>query len=192
MITSSGSNTDLFADFSFAVNDVIDETQLRVLATASFVDQGQNVVFVGGEGSGKSKLAEILRIAAEGRGHTSAYLHGPHHHWWVGDDSPLKPDLLLIDEVDQWMGFEPCQLKTLLTRRAESRKATILLVSSYGWNKTIGKRIGVQAAAAANVPLRRMSEALIEERFSRRETEIVWHLVYTGTYNHRPALIAQE
>lgn len=191
MITNTGSNTDLFTDFSFAVNDAIDETQMRVLATASFVEQGQNVVFVGGIGSGKTKLAGILRMAAESRGYTSAYLHELHYHWLHGDDSPLKIDLLLINEVDQWLRYEPDRLRELLTKRAESRKATILLICSHGWTKTLGAATGVPVSEVANMPTRRLSEALIDDRFSRFDINMLWHVVYTGTYNHRPVLKAQ-
>lgn len=53
------------AGFDFTCDSAkdIDEDQIRKLATLKFVDTAQNVVFIGGPGTGKSHLATALGIA---------------------------------------------------------------------------------------------------------------------------------
>jgi len=100
----------LLADFDFPFQTGVDKTQIMHLATLSFVEQGQGVIFAGSSGTGKSHLAKALMLDACQKLYRCRYttasqmlsdlLAG------LADDSLeqklkiyTRPQILLIDEV---------------------------------------------------------------------------------------------
>src|SRR5512142_274985 len=131
--------------FDFAFQPAISERQIRELATMSFVGNGENVLFLGPPGVGKTHLAIALGMAAIQQA-TSVYfttmvdlldtLHKDakedrldHRLHWL-----CRPKLLIIDE----MGYFPLDrmaaqfLFQLVSRRYQ--RGSIILTSnkSYG------------------------------------------------------------
>jgi len=54
----------LLADFDFAFQKGVDKNQILQLASLSFVEQNQGIIFAGSSGTGKSHLAKALMLIA--------------------------------------------------------------------------------------------------------------------------------
>ncbi len=50
--------------FDFASSEVIDETTVRLLHAGAFIDGADNIVLIGGPGTGKTHIASALGIQA--------------------------------------------------------------------------------------------------------------------------------
>ena len=127
--------------FDFAFQPSIDERQVRELATLRFLAHGENVVFLGPPGVGKTHLAIALGLAAISQGHHVHFLTAgeltqvPREEERGRLASLCKPKLLIIDE----MGYLPFErgaanfLFQLVSRRYE--RGSIMVTS----NKTYGE-----------------------------------------------------
>lgn len=98
------------ADFDFDAQPSIDERQIRELATLRFLAEGQNAIFLGPPGVGKTHLAVALAVQAISQGVGTYFIAA---HDLVNDLRHahaenrlerrmrvyLSPRLLLIDEM---------------------------------------------------------------------------------------------
>ena len=133
------------SDFDFSFQKSIDKKQIKELATLAFLAHGDNLIFVGPPGVGKTHLAVALAIEAAGARHrvkftTLADMVGSLQRAFdVGNLAQrlyayTKPSLLVIDEV----GFLPLDRHQaslffqVICRRYE--RGSIILTSnkSYG------------------------------------------------------------
>ncbi len=138
--------------FDFAAQPNVDQKLINELATLSFLDRTDNVLFLGPPGVGKSHLAIGLALRALEEGYTAYFvtldrLITELKHAAANEKLDkqlkkyLKPKLLVLDEV----GYLPLEqhdanlLFQLVSRRYE--KGSIILTSnkSYGdWAEFLG------------------------------------------------------
>lgn len=134
------------ADFDFAFQPAVDERLIRELASLSFIDRHENIIFLGPPGVGKTHLSVALGIEAL-RSHLSVYCTTAHAivttlrhaHAHGNFDSRLriytKPKLLIIDELT-YAPFDPTDALNffrLISERYE--KGSIILTA----NRTYGE-----------------------------------------------------
>lgn len=139
------------------------------IVSASFVSRGQNLIVIGGAGSGKATLAREIAQVAQAQGHTVAHLGTlsawPHddllearHHAFTGwDRAPrshrsdlLGHDLLVVDDAQAWLEAAPLVTLMLLCMRAESGKSTILVIHDEQWHQMLDEDRFSRALAADN------------------------------------------
>lgn len=144
------------ADFDFTAQPSLDERQVRDLATLRFISNGENVIFLGPPGVGKTHLAVALALEAISQGIGTYFIAA---HDLVNDLRRahaenrlerrlrvyLSPRLLLIDEMG-YIPFEPMEAQVffqLISKRYD-RGAPIIVTSnkSYGdWGSIFGDPI---------------------------------------------------
>lgn len=135
------------ADFDFSAQPSIDERQIRDLATLRFVAEGDNVVFLGPPGVGKTHLAVALGVQAISQGVATYFITAHdlvndlrHAHAENRLERRLRvymsPRLLLIDEMGYipFGDMEATVFFQLVSKRYE-KGLSIILTS----NKTFGE-----------------------------------------------------
>jgi len=143
------------AAFDFSCQPSIDEKRIRDLATGRFVANGENVVFLGPPGVGKTHLAIALGLEAVARGYSVYFLTMAELVDQLAKDiedhrlterlrALAHPKLLILDEF----GYVPIErpaatfLFQLVSRRYE--RGSIILTSnlSYGeWGTVLGNDV---------------------------------------------------
>lgn len=141
------------AEFDFDVAADIERTQLAELAGGAFIERGDNVIFAGPIGTGKTHLAIALGVEAAGqRRHVAFYraadlvstLREARDNRSLGrlHRRTRRVELLILDEV----GFVPFDrtggelLFNLLADRYQSRRSVIVTtnLSFAEWPKVFG------------------------------------------------------
>ena len=110
-IKESGlSERKLLSDYDFEFQTGVDKAQIMELATLSFIDRGESLIFAGDSGTGKSHIAKALLLIACQRQQrcrytTAAEMLKTLYSSLCDDSLPMKlkayvrPELLLIDEL---------------------------------------------------------------------------------------------
>ncbi|MDR3613204.1 MAG: ATP-binding protein [Candidatus Obscuribacterales bacterium] len=134
----------------------IDEAKLRQLVSTEFIQRGENLLIIGGAGSGKSAIAkEIVREATlRGLLCTQVSDYDPRattHFLDMGREaledgssrfhsSWLEPDLLIVDEAQRLLEDASHEFTFLLCQRIALGKSNLLLVASHGWRNAAKMR----------------------------------------------------
>lgn len=151
-------NPHALAAFDFAFNGALDSARVHEIAAAAFIGRGENLLLVGGAGTGKTVIAMEVRRQATALGLSSEYLDSASSHWcddrlvahgpgFMGStgnqhglrENLLNCDVLLVDEAERWMEFSPAAFMLLLGRRIELGKSNVLVIPSYGWKRMFSK-----------------------------------------------------
>ena len=144
--------------FDFAFNGALDPAQVHEIATAAFVGRGENLLLVGGAGTGKTVIATAVREQATTLGLTSEYLSGGYWHFaedqlvahgpgFMGSSGNqhglrrnlLDCDVLVVDEADRWLEAAPAAFMLLLGRRVELGKSNVLVAYTHSWKRLYQK-----------------------------------------------------
>ncbi|MBA3736856.1 MAG: ATP-binding protein [Actinobacteria bacterium] len=125
-------------DFDFHFNPKIPKSKIIDLATCAFVERKENVLLVGGTGTGKSHIAQALGQRACRAGHQAIYVSANEMFTQLraarADDSLdrkmlrlTSPDLLVIDDLGlrPLVSDEPIDLYEIIRKRYE-RGSTII------------------------------------------------------------------
>lgn len=97
-------------DFDFNFQPSINKNQILDLATCSFIENGENIIFMGKPGTGKTHLANAIGLKALLKGFTVHFitahdlikeLHQSKADgtYYMRIQNYVKPDLIIIDEI---------------------------------------------------------------------------------------------
>ncbi len=124
--------------FNWAFNPKVPKSRIVELSTARFVDQAENILFIGPAGVGKSHLAQALGHRAVRRGHETVFVTAPRMFAELragrGDGTYERRlarycdvALLIIDDLGLMplRGDEPADLYEIIRLRYEKRSMII-------------------------------------------------------------------
>ena len=146
-------------DFDFSFQPSIDRKQIQELATLRFLAHGENVIFLGPPGVGKTHLAVALGMEAVAQGHNVYYISVPELLDELSADAQMNrlgerlnklrwPTLLILDE----MGYTPLDsvatsfLFQLVSKRYTKGSMIITSNKSYmEWGSVFGDEFAAVA-----------------------------------------------
>ncbi|MFA6211550.1 MAG: ATP-binding protein [Candidatus Obscuribacterales bacterium] len=140
------------------------------IVTASFVQRSENLMLLGGPGTGKEIIARDIGNVAVALGMTSVFLPFSHDSWphdellqlrahaftgWERNPRPYREDLLncdvlVVGESHLWLEAAPIVMLVLLSMRAEKGKSTILVATNDGWQHMLDEERFAAALAENN------------------------------------------
>jgi DNA replication protein DnaC len=146
--------------FDFAFQPTLDKRVILELAELGIFDHGDNVVFTGGAGTGKSHLAKALLLLALMRGKTGLFIDAQDLVDRLFESQAdrstqrllkrlARLDVLLIDEAG-YLTLEPSQpnlLFRLVSLRCE-RKVPIIITSNLEPDDLVAKMAAPEIAKA--------------------------------------------
>jgi DNA replication protein DnaC len=158
------------SDFNFRRSPTVDESRFRQLYESDFVASGENVLIVGGAGTGKSHLAEALATQAARANHSVRVISGANARPFDGAHELLESkglldlfcrtasddclredlllcDLLLVEELPELSRHDVHWLAELLTSRAAAGRSTIIVSRRRPQDWIAANRLGVDTAA---------------------------------------------
>ncbi len=140
--------------FNLDFNGAFSQETLNEVTSGRFVDRGEHLLLVGGNGTGKTEIARCAQMNAKERGLTSELIWSPSsfmaHDQLVDQDVAighlgdgrihyrsklLEADVLVVDEVEKWLEVSPVAMLGLLGVRAERGKSNVLVFTSKGWTR---------------------------------------------------------
>ena len=146
-------------EFDFGFQPSIDESQVRELASLTFVSQAANLVLLGPPGVGKTHLAVALGLEAISRGYGAYFVRAYHlmedlrkaqeeHRLDRRLRVYLAPKVLIIDEfgIGPYDRAAAAAFFTLVSARYE--RGSIILTSNKGFGEW-GELLGDSVIAAA-------------------------------------------
>lgn len=143
------------ADFDFGFQPSVDQKKIKDLASLRFIEEAENVIFLGPPGVGKTHLAIALGLEAINRGFTTSFitlqelLSALNRAWGENrlEDKLklyLRPRLLILDEI----GYLPLNAREanfvfqLVSRRYEKGSMILTSNKSYGdWGTIFGDNV---------------------------------------------------
>jgi len=143
------------ADFDFGFQPSVDQKKIKDLASLRFIEQAENVIFLGPPGVGKTHLAIALGLEAINGGFTTSFitlqelLSALNRAWGENrlEDKLklyLRPRLLILDEI----GYLPLNAREanflfqLVSRRYEKGSMILTSNKSYGdWGTIFGDNV---------------------------------------------------
>lgn len=126
------------SEFDFSFQPSIKKGEILELATGTFIPKGENVVFVGQPGTGKSHLSIALGLTALGYGYTVLFTTvwdmittlqaaRADHTYKKKIEYYTKPDLLILDELGyKTMGTTTVEDFFEIVSKRYEKKSTII------------------------------------------------------------------
>lgn len=146
--------------FDLTYNGTISQETFDEVTSGSFVKQGYNLLIVGGNGTGKTSIANCAVLNAQERGHTCEKLWTPstfmpHDHLveqdiaigHLGDGRVhyrshlIDADVLVVEDTQNWLEICPVVTLGLLGLRAERGKSNVLIFSNAGWLRACEQKL---------------------------------------------------
>ena len=174
------SNTNPLSDFDFEFNGTLCPDEVRQLASATFINKGENLLLVGDGGTGKTMLARAAVASARDNGNSVVWLAVPtpmslqddlldHGPGFIGSrnsrpgyrEELLQCDVLLVDETERWLNIGGLMFLALLAKRSQLGKSTVLVATTAALQSALRLQVSQPSqfsiVAAADPAMRDMA-----------------------------------